>query len=302
MPSSMRRLTIGTRRSPLARMQTEIVSDRLREAWPSLKIIEVCITAEGDQHSGPLRGGKGLFTSALEEAVVLGDVDIAVHSLKDLPIDSNPRVTLGAVLDRSTARDVLMSPWTLSALPAGARIGTSSLRRRAQLKAFRPDIAVVPMRGNVGTRLRKLKAGAVDGIVLAQAGLRRLDIPHEERALLPLSVMLPAPGQGALAVQCRAAADEIAAFLKAVDCPKTRRATTAERSFLAALGGGCAAPVAAFAQTSTNGPIRMQGMVASTDGSSVIRVQDEGHDPRSLGIRLAQRALSQGANTVLHGC
>ena len=246
---------------------------------------------------------RGLFTSALEAAIVDGRIDLAVHSFKDLPTEYSPDVAVGAILGRETARDVLMTKggFTLDTLPAGASVGTSSRRRRAQLKAYRPDLAVRPVRGNVDTRLRKMHAGEFDALVLAQAGLHRLNIEHDADAVLPLAVMLPAPGQGALAVQCSADCVEVATLLGAADCPNARATTTAERAFLSALGGGCAAPIAAYARLAKAGLVTMQGMVASAEGERVIRVTGEGEEPRSLGIRLAQEALRLGAAEVLSG-
>ncbi len=297
----MRGVTVGTRRSRLALVQTRLVCAALQSAWPDLDVKVVEITTEGDRLAGALVGGRGLFTSALEEAIVEGRIDLAVHSLKDLPTVSWPGVALGAILGRATARDVLMTrgAFSLDTLPQGASVGTSSRRRRAQLLAYRPDLSVQPVRGNVNTRVDKMRAGEVDALVLAQAGLKRLNIEHGAGAILPLKVMLPAPGQGALAVQCRADCDEAVTLLGAVDCPNARTTTTAERAFLSALGGGCAAPIAAYARLANQELITMQGMVASTEGERVIRVMGEGREPRSLGARLAEEALRRGAVEVL---
>ena len=295
-------LTVGTRRSRLALIQTRYVCTALQQAWPALTVRLVEITTEGDRLSGNLSsGGKGLFTSALEEALTEGRIDIAVHSLKDLPIDPGHGLTLGAILGRETARDVLVTRegYNLDTLPAGSTIGTSSRRRRAQLNAHRPDLSIVPIRGNVDTRVQKMLDRLVDALVLAQAGLQRLGINHAPQSLIPLKVMLPAPGQGALAVQCRTGAEEAATRLEAVDDRAARQETTAERTFLSALGGGCASPIGAFARTNTNNQITMQGMVASPDGDRVIRVEGAGTDPETLGTRLAQQALEHGAAEVL---
>ena len=298
----MRVVTVGTRRSRLALAQTGYVCHMLRSAGEEVETQVVPFTTEGDRLAGALdSGGKGLFTAALERAIVDGRIDCAVHSLKDLPVQAIPDVTVGAVLDRKTARDVLMtrSGFTLNTLPRGASVGTASRRRRAQLKAHRPDLVVHPVRGNVDTRIRKMQAGEVDALVLAQAGLYRLGIEHDTHAVLPLSMMLPAPGQGALAVQCRADSNEMLALLKAIDCADTRQATTAERTFLSALGGGCAAPIAAWACLGSGDRMVLQGMVASPNGERVVRVEGEGTEARPLGARLAREALRLGAAEVL---
>ncbi len=293
---------VGTRRSPLARKQTALVCDRLRAVFPDLAVRTVEITTTGDQLTGPLRGeNKGLFTSELEEVLMGGDIDFAVHSLKDLPVAPRPEVPIRAILARETARDVLMSiaGGRVGELPHGASIGTSSRRRRAQLLAWRPDLEVVPVRGNVGTRLSKMRAGQVDALVLAAAGLTRLGIDYHDDAVVPMEVMLPAPGQGALAVQCRADRPDAAAMLAAIDCPGARRTTTAERAFLAALGGGCAAPIAAYARQGPSGRLMMRGLVATLDGARVIRVAGEGKSAEALGRRLADVAWQKGAAEVL---
>ena len=295
-------IRIGTRRSRLALWQTAYVCTALKNAWPALTVQVIEITTEGDRLAGALDGGgKGLFTSALEEAMVERRIDLAVHSLKDLPTGDREGLKLGAILGRATARDVLLSGGgqTVDTLPPGGKVGTSSRRRRAQLRAYRPDLRIVPIRGNVDTRIRKLQAGNVDALVLAQAGLQRLSIAHPRRAILPLAVMLPAPGQGALAVQCREDCAVSIPLLQAVDCARDRRATTAERTFLAALGGGCAAPIAAYAHAEAAGPITMQAMVASPEGDRVIRVQGEDAGAQSLGLGLAEEALRLGAGEVL---
>ena len=295
---------VGTRRSRLALVQTHIVRRALQAAWPDVHLEVVARESEGDRMQGSLdSGGRGVFTSDLENAVESGAIDCAVHSLKDLPTTLSTGIELGAVFDRETARDALLSKegHNLDSLPPGASVGTSSTRRRAQILARRPNLSVVPIRGNVETRIQKMQDGAVDAVVLAQAGLRRLDIPHDPGALVPLGAMLPAPGQGALAVQCRADHAELLERLQAVDCAEARQTTTAERTFLEALGGGCAAPIAALAVIEPGGAIRLQGMVSDAEGTRMIRVSGEGRRPRALGRRLAEEALGQGAQEVLGG-
>ncbi|HLF03189.1 MAG TPA: hydroxymethylbilane synthase [Anaerolineales bacterium] len=299
-----RSLTLGTRGSPLARWQTDHVIRRLHILWPALNSRTKLFTTSGDRNLDkplPEIGGKGLFTEELENAICSGEIDAAVHSLKDLPIDDTPGLTLGAICEREDARDVLISrdPRPLSDLPRGARVGTASLRRAAQLLATRPDLAVLPVRGNVDTRIRKARSGDYDAIVLAAAGVLRLDLNEHITEYLPFEVMLPAPGQGAMAVQCRADDSTTRELLAAIEHAPTRIAVTAERAFLNSLGGGCSAPVAAYAVFDSQSFITMTGLVAARDGRRVIRVSGEGHDPNALGAELAQQALAQGAEELL---
>ena len=298
-------VTLGTRASALARAQTEIVAARLATARPALECTARVISTAGDrtQDSGeplPSIGGKGLFTAELERALRDGAIDIAVHSLKDLPTEDAPGVAIGAVTAREDVRDCLVArtAGSLAALPAGAVVGTSSLRRSAQLAALRPDLEIRSIRGNVDTRIRKVSDGEYDAAVLAAAGIRRLDLDDVVTEWLSAETMLPAPGQGALAIQCRADDEAVLALLAALDDPLARAETTAERAFLRRLGGGCAAPVAALAATTTTPRVRLQGLVASVDGRQVVRVIGEG-DPADVGERLAEEALSRGADRIL---
>jgi hydroxymethylbilane synthase len=299
-----RSLTIGTRGSALARWQTDWVRARLQTAWPDLECQTRLFTTSGDRILNkplPEIGGKGLFTEELENALRNGEIDLAVHSLKDLPIDDAPGLTLGAIPVREDARDVLISRngWTLDTLPRGARVGTSSLRRSAQLLALRPDLTLLPLRGNVDTRIRKAMNGEYEAIVLAAAGVLRLGLGEHITEYLPFEVMLPAPGQGAMAVQCRADDASVLELLRPLDDPTPRAAVTAERAFLKALGGGCSAPVAAYAISNPQSLISMTGRVASPDGCRVIRVSGVGADPIALGAELARKALAQGAGEIL---
>lgn len=299
-----RHLNVGTRTSQLARWQTQFVISLLSEAWPNLHC-EVCtFDTRGDRTLDkplPEIGGKGLFTAELEQALLAGDIDIAVHSLKDLPVQNPPGLTLGAIPAREDVGDVLVAPGfdDLAALPPGAVVGTSSLRRQAQLLAARPDLRVRPVRGNVETRVRKAQQGDYDAVVLAAAGLRRLGIGYPAGAAIPFSIMLPAPGQGALGVQCRANDPETLHLLQAIDSAEARRATTAERRFLQALGGGCSAPIAAYARPAANGILEFDGLIASPSGGALIRVSGNGEDPVSLAERLASQARQQGADGIL---
>lgn len=294
----------GTRTSRLAIAQTNLVLEALTQSWSELRTSIEPYETRGDRALGALHslpGGKGLFTSALEDALRAGNIDIAVHSLKDLPTEPAADLTLGAILGRKTAQDVLVAaePWTIDALPGGASIGTGSRRRAAQLLHYRRDLAIAPIRGNVDTRIRKMMSGTVDAIVLAAAGLQRLGLDDRISSFLPLGVMLPAPGQGALAVQCRADDDDMLSLLATMDCPDIRSATTAERIFLQALGGGCMTPVAAYARRADNGMLTMDALVASPDGRRVIKVHGEEKDPCTLGQDLAKEAFQQGAAEVL---
>ncbi len=297
-------VTLGTRGSALARWQSEWVLARLRERWPNLASQTRLFTTTGDRQLDrplPEIGGKGVFTEELEQALLAGEIDLAVHSLKDLPVAITPGLTLGAICVREDARDVLVSASgvILANLPREARIGTSSLRRSAQLLHARPDLIVAPLRGNVDRRLHKAQQGDYDAIVLAAAGVRRLGLEAAITEYLPFDVMLPAPGQGALAAQCRAEDAATLALLEQLDHPPTRAAVEAERAFLAALGGGCAAPVAAYATMDAAGGLSLTGLVAAVDGSAVVRVRSQGADPRQLGAALAQTALAQGAGAWL---
>lgn len=300
----MNRLTFATRPSRLARWQTGHVAERLRAAHPGLTTEEQVITTTGDRvldRPLPEIGGKGLFTHELETALRAGRVDAAVHSLKDLPVDDAPGLILGAIPLRTRPNDALVCPagHTLANLPPGARVGTSSLRRSAQLLARRPDLKVMPVRGNVETRLRKAQEGDYDAILLAAAGLERLGLSEHITERVVLEAMLPAPGQGALAVQCRRDDVETLGLLLAIEHPPTRAAVAAERSFLQALGGGCSLPVGAHAEL-RDGCLHLQGIVISLDGQRLIRVAGEGDDPLALGARLAEQALALGAAEVLN--
>ncbi|HSJ93725.1 MAG TPA: hydroxymethylbilane synthase, partial [Gaiellaceae bacterium] len=268
-------VVVGTRSSALARAQTGHVVDLLRAAWPGLEYELRAIETRGDrtQASGeplPEIGGKGLFTAELEEALGDGRIDLAVHSLKDLPTEDAAGIVVGAVCAREDVRDCLVSRdgLSLAELPPGAVVGTSSLRRAAQLRAARPDLEVRSIRGNVDTRIRKVRSGEFDAALLAAAGLHRLGLDGEASEWLAEDVMLPAPGQGALGVQCRAGDGAVLELLASIDEEGTRAATPAERAFLQALGAGCTAPVAALGQSFAGGRVRLDGLVASVDGAT----------------------------------
>lgn len=295
------KLIFATRPSALARWQTGWVIEALQQAWPELECEEKVITTQGDRVLDkplPEIGGKGLFTQELEAELLSGNVHAAVHSLKDLPVELPAELAIGCIPPRAEVRDALISAkgWTLDRLPAGARLGTSSLRRAAQARRQRPDLLVEPLRGNIDTRLRKAREGQYDAILLAGAGLARMGWEAAITEWLSLEVMLPAPGQGALAVQCRAEDGETLRLLAALEDPAARLATTAERAFLSGLGGGCSVPVAAYARPLAGDQgWQLRGRVLSPDGSQIIQVEGDGPDPVELGERLAQSALAQGA-------
>lgn len=297
-------LILGTRKSQLALWQTRHVIALLQAAWPTLACRTETFVTEGDKtlHKPlPQIGGKGLFTLELENGLRNGRIHLAVHSLKDLPVADAEGVTLGAIVGRADARDVLVAAQgrTLGNLPVGAVVGTSSLRRQAQLRHARPDLQVKSIRGNVETRIGKVTSGEYDAAVLAAAGVTRLGLEAHAAQWLPLDVMLPAPGQGALGVQCRAGDAETRRLLAAIHQPDVAAAVTAERAFLHALGGGCATPVGAYASWE-DGRLQMTGLVGAVDGTNVIRVSGSGEDAHELGARLAQQALAGGAAELLH--
>jgi hydroxymethylbilane synthase len=301
-------LVAGTRTSKLALWQTHHVIDLLAAAWPGLDITIRDFTTEGDRIlDKPLAqiGGKGLFTQELEAALLAGRIDFAVHSLKDLPVEETPGLALGAVACREEVRDALVARdgLTLATLPPGAVVGTSSLRRQAQLLALRPDLEVRSIRGNVDTRVRKVLEGHYDAALLAGAGLARLGLDGYVSEWLDLETMLPAPGQGALAVQCRAADGDTLTLLAALDDADLRAAVGAERAFLHGLGAGCSAPVAAHASVvrSPAGEARIEltALLASADGATVIRLHAAGSDGPRLGRQAARQMLAQGGATLL---
>ncbi len=300
------KLVFATRPSALARWQTQWVMSALQKTHPGLECKERIITTQGDQILDkplPEIGGKGLFTRELENELLSGAVHCAVHSLKDLPVEDPAGLTIGCIPARAEVRDALISAngHSLASLPAGANVGTSSLRRAAQLLAVRPDLHTNSLRGNVDTRLRKALEGQYKAIVLAGAGLTRLGLAGHVTEWLSLDVMLPAPGQGALAVQCRLEDQETLDLLSALEHETSRKAVTTERAFLEGLGGGCSVPVAAYGHPiSGDGTmLKLTGLVISPDGKTSIRVEGQGRDPGRLGGQLARQALDRGANEIL---
>jgi len=298
-------LTIGTRGSALAVAQAELVAARLVAEHPGLTVELVRVTTAGDKDlDRPLHqvGGKGVFTRELDEALLEGKIDCAVHSLKDVPTELPEGVALAAFGHRATPFDVLItrSEEILDELPDGAKIGTSSLRRKAQLLLYRPDLDVVDLRGNVNTRLARLEAGAVDGIVLAAAGLERLGMQDRVTEILTQDVMIPAAGQGILAIAAREDDVRVAKLVAAFDDANARAAGTCERGFLAALGGGCQAPAGALAET-IGKEIVITGIIVSPDGIDVYKGDHQGRiaSAAAVGKRLAIDLLDQGGEKVV---
>ena len=289
---------LGTRGSPLAMVQARKVAAALEvaERWPAGQVEIVAIKTSGDRIADrPLAevGGKGLWTKELDQALLAGDIDFAVHSMKDVEVVRPPEIRLAAIRPRVYVEDKLIGAESVAALKQGAVVGTSSPRRAAQLLAARPDLKVVPLRGNVETRLKKLESGEVDATILSAAGLHRLRLDHVGRAI-PFDVMLPAPGQGALGVECRADDTDCMQLLKLLDDSASRCAVAAERAFARALGGSCHSPVAALA-TVDRMRVRLTGEILSPDGGE--RVRDEASfaagdeaEPARLARSMLERA------------
>ena len=300
-------LRIGTRGSRLALCQANLVAAQLRPLLAPRSIELVEIETAGDQvRDVPLTqiGGEGVFTKEIQCALLDRRVDVAVHSLKDLPTVPVVALMLAGVPPRAPVGDVLVSRRypSLAALPSGATVATSSLRRRAQLLHRRPDLHVVPVRGNVETRLHKLSEEALDALILAQAGLERLGLHDEIVEILDPAWMLPAVGQGALGLECRADDPDMINLLLCIDDPFTRRAVLAEREFLRTLGGGCQVPIGALGRC-TGQTLDLRGAVLDPEGRRRVEAEISGaaDEPETLGRRLAEQLLGQGAKTLLHG-
>jgi len=297
----MARLRIGSRGSQLALWQANHISALLRECGHEVeleiikttgdKIIDVALAKVGT---------KGMFTKEIEEALAEGRVDLAVHSLKDLPTELAAGFEIAAITKRENPRDVFCSSKFsgIEHLPLGARVGTSSLRRQAQLKALRPDLEIYPLRGNVDTRLRKLEQGEYDAIILAAAGLYRLGKTELVKQVIPAEAMCPAAGQGALGIEIRAGDSATRELLAFLDDPAARASTTCERALLNKLGGGCQVPIGAFAEM-RNEMLHLEGIVAHPDGSKVLREAGDGRDPVKLGESIGTKLLSRGGEAIL---
>ncbi|MEU5993287.1 hydroxymethylbilane synthase [Spirillospora sp. NPDC047418] len=306
-------LRLGTRKSLMATTQSQGVADALtRLTGHAVELVGV--TTQGDVSKALLAqiGGTGVFVNALRDKILSGEVDFAVHSLKDLPTSETPGIALAATPRRDDPRDALCctpmatprhpqgGPCKLADLPRGARVGTGSPRRVAQLRALRPDLEIVPIRGNADTRLRKITDGELDAIVLAHAGLRRIGRLAEVGEVFDTDQMLPAPGQGSLALECRADRADLRELLAAVDDAATRRAVTAERTILAVLEAGCSAPVGTYA-AEVDEELHLTATVAAIDGSRQIRMSASGHPDAAeqIGRDLAARLLAQGADQLM---
>jgi len=300
-----RSLRIGTRGSALAIQQTQIAVDALHAAWPNLSVDVMHIRTTGDRiQDVPLAkiGDKGLFVKEIEEALLDGRIDWAVHSVKDLPSELPNGLSVGTLAARSDPRDALVARHglNLATLPENAVIGTSSLRRRAQLLHWRPDLAIVPMRGNVDTRLRKLETDGLDGIVVAAAGLMRMGWEGRISDIIPPEISLPAVGQGALGVEMRSDDEAAHTLFQPLTCTATQAAVTAERAFLARLQGGCQVPIAAWA-TVDDSRLCLRGMISDIDGLTLLQGERWGlvHAPEQVGTVLAEELLQRGGEAIL---
>jgi hydroxymethylbilane synthase len=298
----VKRIKIGTRGSKLALLQSAWVRKRIAERHPGLHLEVVRIKTTGDKITDvplALVGGKGLFVKEIEEALLRKEIDLAVHSMKDVPTELPSGLHLGAITEREDPRDVLISRegQKLGELPAGARIGTSSLRRKAQLLGINPKWEIVALRGNLDTRIRRLETEGLDAVIVAAAGVCRMGLEERVTEALPFDTMLPAVGQGALGIECRREGEinEIIAFLRH---PESTMAVEGERAFLRRLGGGCQVPIAAYGEVG-EGRLLLRGLVARLDGSHLFRAEAQGDDPEAVGEQLAEELLAQGADAVL---
>lgn len=302
---AVRHIRIATRKSPLALWQAEHVRDRLIAAHPGLEVELIGMTTQGDRIlDTPLAkvGGKGLFVKELEQALLEGRADIAVHSMKDVPVELPAGLHLSVMLVREEPRDAYVSNKykNFSELPRHARLGTSSLRRQLQLQARRPDLEILSLRGNVGTRLRRLDEGDYDAIILAGAGLIRLGLAERIAEMLAVELCLPAIGQGAIGIECRADDPDVNALLAVLDDPDTHVCVRAERALNARLEGGCQVPIAAHAVLD-GATIRLDALVGRPDGSEIIRGHASGatRDAEAIGLSVAEDLLARGADAVL---
>jgi hydroxymethylbilane synthase len=299
-------LIIGSRGSALALAQTAWVRERILSRFPDAEVtVKIIKTSADKDQTTSLRSGSaiGLFVKEIEQALRSGEIDMAVHSMKDLPTQIPEELEIAAVPERENVRDVLISRNSehLDKLPSNALVGTGSVRRQAQLLAIRPDLKILDIRGNIDTRLKKLKNGSYDAIVLAHAGLNRLGLQNEISDILDLKRMLPAPGQGALAIETRKGDPRVELFASALNHEPSFTAVTAERSFLQRMGGGCNVPVAAYAQA-TGDSFEIEGLVASPDGAKIIRdsVQAELGCADEAAAELADSIFARGGRAILN--
>ena len=298
-------LRIATRESALALWQANYVKDRLEAAHPELTVELVPMTTKGDQIlDTPLAkvGGKGLFVKELEVAMLEGRADIAVHSMKDVPVEFPDGLMLHTICEREDPRDAFVSNnySDFDSLPEGAVVGTSSLRRQCQIKALRPDLEIKDLRGNVNTRLRKLDEGQYDAIILATAGLLRLEMPERIKQFMPTEVLLPANGQGAVGIECRSDDEQVQAYLSVLEHTETRARVLTERAMNRKLEGGCQVPIGAYAEVDGD-TIELRGLVGAIDGSEIIRgtITGQVNQGEALGEQLAQELLDKGADAIL---
>ena len=301
IPSQKTQLRIGSRGSQLALWQANHIRALLEQRGHSVKIEIIKTTGDKITDVALAKvGTKGMFTKEIEEALAEGRIDLAVHSLKDLPTEISREFEIVAITKREDPRDVFCSQkyWSLDDLPRGARVGTSSLRRQAQLKALRNDLEIHPLRGNVDTRLRKLADGEYDAIILAAAGLNRLGKNQFMRHVLPAEVMCPAAGQGALAIEIRAGDFATTELVKFLDDGAARLTTTCERALLSKLGGGCQVSIGALAEVRGD-RLHLDAIVASPDGGKLLRESREGDDPMSLGEETGEGLLQRGGDAIL---
>ena len=300
---NMPRLRIATRQSPLALWQAEYVKRELIRHHPNIEVELLTFTTRGDRIlDTPLAkiGGKGLFVKELEQALLAGDADIAVHSMKDVPMAFPEGLALGVICPRETPFDALVSVRyaSFADLPQGAVVGTSSLRRQCQLRRARPDLDIRDLRGNVGTRLAKLDAGEYDAIILAAAGLIRLGFAERIRSSISVDDSLPAGGQGAVGIECRTADAEIHALLAPLHHAETAARVAAERALNKRLNGGCQVPIACYALLEGE-QLWLRGLVGQPDGGLLLRAEGRGSDAEALGVQVAEQLLAQGAEAIL---
>ena len=304
--AEMMEIRIGTRGSSLALWQANWVKEHISRAFPHLEISLITIRTKGDKLIDvnlATVGGKGLFVKEIEEGLLAGRIDLAVHSMKDVPVQFPEGLQIRVIPRREDPRDVLISRnhLTLDELPSGAKIGTSSLRRRAQLLSFRPDLQIVPLRGNVETRIKKLNSMGLDAVVLAAAATKRMSLERRVSQFIPPEVCLPAIGQGALGIETRIADDEVNGYLTIIDHEPTRLSVMAERAFLRKLEGGCQVPIGAWGSISDRGTLRLRGFVGDLEGTKVIKGEIEGEMGKAeeLGMGLAENLLLRGADEIL---
>lgn len=297
----MTNLRIGSRGSQLALWQANHVAALLREKGHGVSIEVIKTTGDKILDVALAKvGTKGMFTKEIEEALADGRIDLAVHSMKDVPTELSDEFDLAAIMKREDPRDAFISVKhaDLNGLPIGARVGTSSLRRQCQLKALRPDLEIIPLRGNVDTRLKKLESGEYAAIILAAAGVHRLGLDQHVRYRIPVEIMCPAVGQGALAIEIRRKDAAVRSAVAFLDDAQTRAAITCERAVLGGLGGGCQVPIGAFAEK-REGRLNLLAMAGRPDGSEILREQVTGDDPVQLGRATAQTLLKRGADRIL---